>query len=116
MLNIEISDLVGNAFFSYLSKTGKHVLSMKKINNFGHSVINSLKADGVDACLLLSRNRTYSFFNEYSDYFTFLKSDNLVVLNNSISAQQLADEFSGYLPLPVLIALRAPNNIKILFE
>lgn len=119
MMYIEIDDLIGNAFISYLEKTGKRTLALRKINEFGLKVINYLNENGENACLRLSRDLTNSFFYEYSDLFKLVengKEDIIVLVNNDITPNELIHRFSGYLSLPVLLAFRNSENTKILFE
>ena len=116
MMYIEIDDLVGNAFVSYLEKTGKRVLSLYKIENFGNNIVRDLESKGTESMLLLSRDRTHSFFYEYSDWFVYLERESLVILKNNISVEQLIKKFSGYLSLEVLLAFRNEENIKVLLQ
>lgn len=116
---IEIDDLIGNAFIPYLEQTGKRVLSLKKINMFGTKVINYLNKNGENACLKLSRDLTNCFFYEYSDLFKLVeneKEDEVVLVNNDITPNDLIRKFSGYLSLPVILAFRNSENTKVLFE
>lgn len=114
MVYIEISDLVGNAFASYLNETGKHILNIKKINEFGIAVVNTLMEQGIEACLLLSPERTNNFFSEYANYFTLVESDNLVVLHNSVTVDELLIRFSSCLDYSVLLAFIKKENTDIL--
>lgn len=119
MMYIEIDDLVGNAFISYLEKTGKRILSLKKINMFGTKVINYLNKNGEDACLRLSRDLTNSFFYEYSDLFKLVENEKeyvVVLVNDDITVTDLIHKFSGYLSLPVILAFTNSENTKVLFE
>ena len=114
MMYIEIDDLVGNAFIAYLDLTGNRLLSMKKINEYANKVITDLIEQGEEACLRLSRDRTYKFFYDYSDWFTLVenRNENFVTLNSEISKEQLIMKFSGYLSIPVLVAFRNKKNIR----
>lgn len=116
MMYIEIDDLVGNAFVSYLEKTGKRVLSIYKIEEFGKNIVRDLKSKGTESMLLLSRDMTYSFFYEYADWFVYVERESLVILKDNISVKQLIKKFSGYLSLEVLLAFRNEENIKVLLE
>lgn len=116
MMYIRTDDLVGNSFVSYLEKTGKRVLSLQKIENFAKSIVIDLRSKGIESTLLLSRDKTYAFFYEYSDWFSYVESDGLVILNDNISVEDLIERFSGYLSLEVLLAFRNEENIKALLE
>lgn len=116
---IEIDDLIGNAFIPYLEQTSKRILSLKKINEYGKKVIEYLNKRGEHTCLRLSRDSTNSFFYEYSDLFKLIENEkeNVVALvNNNVTTTDLVRKFSGYLSLPVIMAFRALENTKVLFE
>lgn len=116
MMYIEIDDLVGNSFASYLEQTGNRILELRKIEQFGCKIVEQLESENKKACLRLSRDRTYQFFYEYSDWFTYTESNDkiLVVLNKDVSVKDLIKKFSGYLSLDVLLAFRKPENINVL--
>lgn len=117
-MRIEIDDIIGNAFVSYLQETGKRTLTNEKIKKFALSVVNYLCENGKYAYLDLSENLTNEFFCEYEDWFKSIEDENgrLVVLNNEITVEKLVTEFSEYLSLDVLLAFRNPENIKVLLE
>mgnify|MGYP004517387311 FL=1 len=114
MIYIRIEELVGNAFVGYLKRTEKRELSLQKIENFGNNVIRELNRKGIKSALLLSRDKTYNFFKEYSDMFLFREEDGMIILNENISVKDLIENFSGYLSLEVLYAFRNEENIKTL--
>lgn len=119
MMYIEIDDLVANAFIPYLEKTGKRIMSLKKINMFGTKVIDYLNENGENSCLKLSRDLTNAFFYEYSNLFKLVeneKEDVVVLVNDDITSSDLIHKFSGYLSLPVLLAFRNEENTKVLFD
>lgn len=116
MIYIGMDDLVGNAFVSYLERTGKRELSIKKIECFGNNIVSELNNNGISSTLLLSRDKTYAFFYEYSDMFLFIEKDGMIILKEDISVKDLIQRFSGYLSLEVLRAFRNEENIKILLE
>ena len=105
MMYIELEDLVG-----------KRVLSLQKIEKYGSNIVRDLKNKGTESTLLLSRDRTNDFFYKYSDWFTYVESEGLVILKDNISVAQLIKKFSGYLSLEVLLAFRDEENIKTLLE
>ena len=118
MIYIEIDDLVGNAFIPYLEKTGRHSLSLIKIDNYGKKVVDYLNKNGIRACLRVSRDLTNEFFYEYSDLFELDESgkEDVVILKKDITTRDLIKKFSGYLSVPVVLAFRKEENIKVLFE
>ena len=116
MIYIRIEELVGNAFVSYLEKTGNRKLSIKKIECFGNNIVSELNNNGISSTLLLSRDKTYAFFYEYSDMFLFIEKDGMIILKEDIYVEDLIQRFSGYLSLEVLCAFRNEENIKKLIE
>lgn len=115
MIHIQMDDLVGNAFISYLQETGKRRLTIQKIEDFAHSVVKDLNSSGTEVALELSRDETTKFFNYYSEWFSYLEKDNVIVLRDDITVKQLIEEFSGCLSLDVLSAYRKYDNVKKLF-
>ena len=119
MMYIEIDDLVGNAFIPYLEKTGRHSLSLIKIDNYGKKVVDYLNKNGIRACLRVSRDLTNEFFYEYSDLFKLVENEKeyvVVLVNDDITVTDLIHKFSGYLSLPVILAFTNSENTKVLFE
>ncbi len=113
MFNIYIDDLVGNAFIPCLERTGERTLSLSKIESYGGKVVNSLKKEGLEGRLVLSRDYTKEFFFNYSDWFTL--NDDKITVSSEISADDLVKRFSGVIALAVLKELRKEENIKVLF-
>lgn len=116
MMYIDMEDLVGNSFISYLEQTGNRILELGKIEQFGDKVVEQLEKEGEHPYLKLSRNITNEFFYKYADWFTLTEDNNkmLVVLKKDVSVKDLIEKFSGYLSLKVLLAFRNPENIKVL--
>ena len=116
MIYFDIADLVGNAFISYFEKTGKRILTLRKIEKFGSNIVKDLNSKGICAALSLSRNGTYAFFNEYSDWFIYVESEGLVILKDNVSVDQLITKFLGCLSVETLLAFLNEENIKVLLE
>lgn len=118
MYIIKIEELVGNAFISYLQETDKRTLSLSKINKFSEKVIEYLNINGARACTDINREKTNEFFYHYSNWFKQVENGNnsFIILNSNVTLYELIEEFSGYLSLDVLLALRNPRNTKILLN
>ena len=99
-----------------LRKNRKTGIVTKKIECFGNNIVSELNNNGISSTLLLSRDKTYAFFYEYSDMFLFIEKDGMIILKEDISVKDLIQRFSGYLSLEVLRAFRNGENIKILLE
>lgn len=115
MMYIEFGELVGNAFVNYLSKTGKHVLSLNTIYDYGLSVTRTLNEEGINAHILFTRSWIDNFFNKFS-YFTLVESDHLVVLNNKITIDELVRTFSIHLNPHKLLAFIKEENVNVLLN
>ena len=77
--NVMLVDLVANAFIAN-KKTGKNsdFMAFSTLEKYGECVVAKLKAQGQDAVLLLSRDRTDDFFDEYSDYLKRVRKKEIV--------------------------------------
>ena len=108
-------DLVANAFIAN-KKTGKNsdFLAFSTLEKYGECVVANLKAKGQDAVLLLSRDRTDDFFDEYGDLFEARqeKGERGVALCRQVSTSELIQRFRGYLPLDLLLALVSPKCVE----
>ena len=49
MMYIEIDDLVGNSFASYLEQTGNRILELRKIEQFGCKIVEQLESENKKA-------------------------------------------------------------------
>lgn len=56
MMYIEMEDLVGNSFVSYLEQTGKRILELEKIEQFGDKVVKQLEKEGEHPYLIKRYN------------------------------------------------------------
>lgn len=116
MRYIELSDVVGNAFFFYLEGTGRHVLKFSLIEEYGRKVVEYLNNQSNTNIFKVSPERTRAFFEENSDYFIYYENDNLVVLKAGVTVENLFSRFSKPLPLDVILAFRNEDLCKILLR
>ena len=119
MIRIYIEDLVANAFIAYLTnsnpKNYNRKLSLSKIEKYGNEVVYNLRLKEKFATLILSRDLTNEFLSRYYEWFR-LQDDNMIVLDDHVTIDDLIDNFTGYLSLDLLIEFRKRKNYKILFE
>lgn len=115
MMHIEFGELAGNAFVNYLSKTGRHVLSLNTIYEYGLAVVKTLNEEGLNAHLLFTRYWIDNFFNKFP-YFTLVESDHLVVLDNNITVGELSQTFSSHLNARKLLAFVKEENVNVLLN
>ena len=115
--NVRLVDLVANALIAIKQK-GKNItfLAFSQLEKYGACVVEYLKEKGKEAVLLLSRDRTEEFFDEFSDLFEEHEEggERGVALCKHVTSSELIHRFRGYLPLDLLLALASPDNIKAL--
>ncbi len=115
--NVRLVDLVVNAFIAIKQK-GENItfVTFSKLEKYGASVVNYLNNIQQDAVLLLSRDRTEDFFDEFSDLFEAHeeKGERGVALCRHVTLSELIRRFRGYLPLDLLLAFASPDSIKAL--
>lgn len=112
-----IEDLAANALIAAMQVNQKPLFfSFETLEAYGAQVIRSLKEAGKEALLILSRDLTDAFFQEYSKFFrkTTKNGQNGVALCEGVDAITLVRAFQGYLPLELLLAFISPDSIKIL--
>ncbi len=112
-----IEDLAANALIAAMQVNQQPLFfSFETLEAYGAQVIRYLKEAGKEALLILSRDLTDAFFQEYSEFFrkTTENGQNGVALCEGVDALTLVRAFQGYLPLELLLAFISPDSIKIL--
>ena len=119
MIRVYIEHLVANAFIAYLTNTNprnlNRRLSLKQIERFGNEVVHKLQLKGKNAVIVLSKDLTDLFFDKYSDIYTLI-DDDIVVLNDDVTIDYLIDNFTGYLCVDLITEFGKRNNYKILVQ
>jgi len=118
MYFIELEDLVANSLIELnrIDKT-KDFISYKNAEEYGNVIINVLKSQKKRAKLVLSRERTYNFLCEYSDFFEEYINVNGeigVKIKNGKTSSDLIRQFRGTLGLDVLRAMTSKEAINYL--
>lgn len=111
---IKAKVLIGNAFINYLERTGNRTLSIEKINNYGLALINFFKSENIDAILVFSKEQINDFIVVYSKWFSFIESDNLIILHDEVTITQLIKEFYNHMTSSLSIAFKDEECIKAL--
>ena len=104
---IGIEDLVANALIQTLSKNSDiRFLTYSDIENYGAKVVKILNNEQEEVVLLLSRSKTNQMLHDYSTFFEEKKIDGQLGINlkESITIDDLSDEFRSYLSLKLLNA------------
>lgn len=114
MIIVEPKDVIVCAMLMYGKKTGKGLLSLKKIEKYGKEVVKYLKQNGELVKYSFSSNLVRLFFINYSYIFTFIQRRNLVYLNDDITFEKLEDLFTYYMDPKLLKAFYLPDMIRFL--
>ncbi len=113
---IGMEDLAANALIETLKKGNKRFLTYEEIEKYGSVVIQILNEKGEKAVLILSRNSTNAFFENYSDFFEERTVNNTkgISLKEDKDMEDLIVKFRGYLSLEVLMAFVNKRSVKVL--
>ena len=116
--NVRLVDLVANALIAVKQK-GMDVVffSFSTLEKYGAYVVDFLKKKGQEAVLVLSREKTEDFFDEFADIFKAHEENGehgVILCNNNVTSSELIQRFRGYLPLDMLLAFVSTESIKAL--
>lgn len=113
---IGIEDLAANALIEALEKGHTPFLTYSEIENYGAEVIHILNKQKEKAVLILSRDNTNAFFRNYSEYFEERIENGVsgIALQEGKDAEDLIEQFRGYLALDVLMAFVNEKSIQAL--
>ena len=114
MIIVEPKEVITCAMLAYGKKTGKGLLSLKKIEKYGKEVVKYLKQDGEDVKYFFSSNLVRLFFANYSNMFTFIQRRNLVYLNDDITFEKLEDSFTYHMNPKLLRTFFSSDMIEFL--
>lgn len=113
---IGIEDLVANAIIELVEKSQRNEVLFSEINRYGASVVQILSEKDNKAILILSKERTSAFLNDYSDFFELYTNgtEEGIRLKENISVSQLWEKFRGYLSIDVMMAFTDARSIAAL--
>lgn len=113
---IGIEDLAANAMIEILKKGGQRFLTYDEIEMYGAEVVQILKENGEKAVLILSRENTDALFRNYSEFFEEEEQNGKrgIKLKAEKQADDLIQQFRGYLALDVLLAFMNQRSVKVL--
>lgn len=113
---IGIEDLVANAIIELVEKSQRNEVLFSEINRYGATVVQILSENDNKAILILSRERTSAFLNDYSDFFELYTNgtEEGIRLKENISVSQLWEKFRGYLSIDVMMAFTDARSIAAL--
>ena len=115
--NVRLVDLVANALIAVKQK-GMDVafFSFSTLEKYGACVVDYLKKIGQEAVLVLSRDKTEDFFDEFADIFKAHEENGErgVALCRKVTPSELIQRFRGYLPLDMLLAFISAESVQVL--
>lgn len=94
---IGIEDLVANAIIELVEKSQRNEVLFSEINRYGATVVQILSEKDNKAILILSKERTSAFLNDYSDFFELYTNgtEEGIRLKENISVSQLWEKFKS---------------------
>ena len=113
---IGIEDLVANAIIELVEKSQRNEVLFSEINRYGATVVQILSEKDNKAILILSKERTSAFLNDYSDFFELYTNgtEEGIRLKENISVSQLWEKFREYLSIDVMMAFTDARSIAAL--
>ena len=113
---IGIEDLVANAIIELVEKSQRNEVLFSEINRYGATVVQILSEKDNKAILILSKERTSAFLNDYSDFFELYTNgtEEGIRLKGNVSVSQLWEKFRGYLSIDVMMAFTDARSIAAL--
>ena len=113
---LTLEDLVPNALIELVENDVGRTVSYPTILEYGNVVVKELEKRNIDAILLIYRDKTLQFENDYKEIFDFFEIDDIgyVKLKDNISTQYLRKYFRTRQSLETLIALTSDNSKQTL--
>ena len=113
---LSLEDLVPNALIELVENNVGRVVSYSTILQYGYAVIGELEKRNVNAILLIYRDKTMQFEDDYKDVFDFFEIDDIeyVKLKDNISTQYLRKYFRTRQSVDTLIALTSDDSKQAL--
>ena len=113
---LSLEDLVPNALIELVENDVSRVVSYPTILKYGDVVVKELEKRNINAILLIYRDKTLQFEDDYKEIFNFFEIDNIgyVQLKDNISTQYLRKYFRIRQSLDTLIALTSDSSKQAL--
>jgi hypothetical protein len=103
-LYLKTENIIGNAFIELIERNKQPQISIRELHNYGTLIAKKINESGEMVIFeSLSRNLD-RVINHYPDYFESFeyKGDQIIILKNGISENDLWREFRGDLTLDLL--------------
>ena len=113
---LTLEDLVPNALIELIENDVSRTVSYQTILQYGNTVVKDLEKRNIDAILLIYRDKTKQFEDDYKEIFDFFEIDNIcyVKVKDNISTTYLRKYFRTRQSLDTLIALTSDNSKQVL--
>ena len=113
---LSLEDLVPNALIELVENDVNRSVSYPTILKYGDVVVKELEKRNINAILLIYRDKTLQFEDDYKEIFNFFEIDNIgyVQLKDNISTQYLRKYFRIRQSLDTLIALTSDSSKQAL--
>lgn len=113
---LTLEDLVPNALIQLVENDISRIVSYSTILQYGDIVIQELEKRNINAILLIYKDKTIQFEDDYKEIFDFFEIDNIgyVKLKDNINTQYLRKYFRTHQSLDTLIALTSNNSKQAL--
>ena len=114
---IGIEDLIANALIELLEQGKNREIDAMTLESYGAEVVKTLSSEGEEAVLLLSRDHTHQFLQDYSDYFTckgFETNNPVFSLRPGVDVGMLRSRFRSRMALRVLEACYSEKPRSVL--
>lgn len=115
MYYIQIEDLAANALIELLetSKDNRSV-SFSVLSKYGNVVVEKLRKENKEVYLLVSRDTTYAFLSDYTDFFDIDDSFEIITLKEDKTIEDLKTKFRSNIALDVLMAFISKEAVNVL--
>ena len=110
---LTLEDLVPNALIELVENDISRMISYPTVLEYGNSVMEELGKVGVNAILLIYRDKTIQFEEEHREIFDFFEIDDIgyVKLKEYIDTKYLRKHFRTRQSLEVLIAMNKSKKV-----
>lgn len=115
-LTLELEDLVPNALIELTENNVSRTVSYQAIDEYGKAAAQELNEMNIRAIILMHRDKTLQFEDDYKGIFDFFDINNMryVKLKDNISTNYLRKHFRVRQSLDALTALTSDNSRQAL--
>lgn len=114
---IGIEDLIASALIELMKhKKSNRKVSLQTLADFGTVIVKNLTNSGQDAILFLTKDSTYEFVHDYSDFFSIEICDEMeyIALKECITVEDLRYQFRKNFTVDLAKAILKEESLKAL--